>query len=53
MKIIIHACEKRMWYVNNFIIPQLNEQGIKNKDILVWNDKLEVGCLDSCCRMMF
>lgn len=51
MKYIIHAYEKRMWYVNNFIIPQLNEQGIKNKDILVWNDKLEVGCLDSCMQL--
>lgn len=28
MKVIIHSCDKRLWYVNEFLVPALREQGI-------------------------
>ena len=45
MKVMIHACPKRMWYVENFLIPQLQAQGIT--DIIVWNDEKKEGNLAS------
>ena len=27
MKFLIHACPQRMWYVEDFLIPMLREQG--------------------------
>ena len=26
MKILVHACPKRMWYVTDFLVPMLKEQ---------------------------
>jgi len=42
---LIHACNRRMWYVENFLIPSMKEQGIEN--ISVYLDKNEEGCLKS------
>ncbi|HAV89733.1 MAG TPA: hypothetical protein DCW44_00425 [Eubacterium sp.] len=50
MKYIIHACNKRLWYVNNFIIPSMVKQKIKKSDILVWLDKECAGVLESCMQ---
>ena len=36
MNILIHACPQRMWYVNDFLVPMLREQG--GEDIEIWND---------------
>ena len=46
MKILIHACPQRMWYVTDFLIPMLREQGAK--DIEIWNDTQQHGNLKSC-----
>lgn len=46
MKILIHACQQRMWYVTDFLIPMLREQGAK--DIEIWNDTQQHGNLKSC-----
>lgn len=46
IKILIHACPKRMWYVNGFLIPMLKEQGAE--DIEVWNDTEKRGNLQAC-----
>lgn len=46
MKVLIHACPKRMWYVDEFLIPSLKAQGID--DIEVWNDTEGKGNLQSC-----
>ena len=35
-KYIIHACEKRLWYVNGYLIPSLQKQGIEPQ---IWLDK--------------
>lgn len=46
MKILIHACPQRMWYVNDFLIPMLQEQGAEN--IEVYNDTDKKGNLKAC-----
>lgn len=38
MKYLIHACPKRMWYVEKFLYPQLREQGAPAEGIEIWND---------------
>lgn len=47
-KYVIHACNDRMWYVNDYLIPSMMEQGISEKQISVWLDKDGVGNLESC-----
>lgn len=44
MKYLIHCCNKRLWYVNDYLIPSLVEQGI---DIIVYNDENNDGNLTS------
>ena len=36
MKILIHACPQRMWYVNEQLAPSLIAQGA---EVEIWNDK--------------
>lgn len=50
MKIMIHACPSRMWYVDGFLIPSMKEQGIQSDEITVWNDDQKKGCLESCMQ---
>lgn len=45
---LIHACPKRMWYVEGYLIPSMLEQGIKKEDIRVYNDEKHEGNLRSC-----
>lgn len=45
---MIHACPKRMWYVEGYLVPKLVEQGIPKKSIVVWNDETGKGNLISC-----
>ena len=37
-KYLIHAMPKRMWYVEQYLIPSMLAQGIDKKDIHVYND---------------
>lgn len=46
MKILIHACPRRMWYVEEFLIPALEDQGADH--IEVWNDTEGKGNLRAC-----
>ena len=46
MQILIHACPKRMWYVEDFLVPRLREQGAKS--IEIWNDADHRGNLMAC-----
>ena len=46
MKVMIHACPDRMWYVNNFLIPDLRAQGVE--EIRVWCDTERKGNLRAC-----
>ena len=43
MKIIIHTYPARLWYVQNFLVPSLQDQGIEN--IIIKNDKYHIGNL--------
>ena len=48
MRYMIHAYPGRMWYVNEFLIPSMKEQGIKDEEIKVWEDKAGKGNLFAC-----
>ena len=49
---MIHACPKRMWYVEKFLLPSMLEQGIPENEILVWNDDHGWGNLKSFVESM-
>lgn len=42
MKVIIHSCDKRLWYVKGFLVPALRDQGIEPT---IHNDDHHRGCL--------
>ena len=44
-KYLIHAMPKRMWYVEQYLIPSMIEQGIAKEDIQVYNDVEKEGNL--------
>ncbi len=46
MNILIHACPQRMWYVNDFLIPELARQGVDRME--VWDDTEKKGNLRAC-----
>ena len=46
MRVLIHACPKRMWYVEGFLVPELERQGADSVEI--WNDKDGKGNLKAC-----
>lgn len=47
-KYLIHAYPKRMWYVNDYIIPSMLKQGINREDISIYNDEKGEGNLRAC-----
>lgn len=49
-KYLIHACNKRMWYVDKYLIPSMMKQNISISDIGVWLDSENDGCLRSCMK---
>ena len=44
---MIHTCPKIKWYVDEFLIPSMTEQGISRDQILEYNDEDGDGCLIS------
>lgn len=44
-KYLIHAINRRMWYVENHLIPDMVENGIDKSSIIVYNDDKELGNL--------
>jgi len=50
MRIMIHACPQRMWYVKGYLVPKLREQKIRLKDIEIWEDTSGLGNLKSCMK---
>lgn len=46
MKVLIHACPKRMWYVEGWLVPELLRQGAD--EVEVWNDSEGLGNLAAC-----
>ena len=47
---LIHAMPKRMWYVNDYLIPSMLQQGISKDHIRVYNDVHGEGNLVSCLK---
>ena len=45
---MIHAMPKRMWYVEDYLIPSMLEQGIAREQITVYNDIKKEGNLRAC-----
>lgn len=45
---LIHTCNKRKWYVDEFLIPSMRKQGIEN--ILVYNDEYGEGQIPSLIK---
>lgn len=46
MKILLHAVPQRLWYVENFMLPELKRQGAD--DVRLWVDRTGAGNLKSC-----
>lgn len=44
-KYLIHTCPSRKWYVEEFLIPSMLEQGISKSNIFVWCDDEGLGNL--------
>lgn len=47
-KYMIHTMPKRLWYVEQYLIPSMIAQGINEDDIKVWNDSKGEGNLKAC-----
>jgi len=47
-KYLIHTYPKRMWYVKDYLIPSMLEQGINKDDIRIYNDDKGEGNLRAC-----
>lgn len=45
---MIHTCPKREWYVNEYLIPSMLKQGIKESQITVYCDSDKQGNLRAC-----
>lgn len=52
IRYMIHACPKRMWYVEEFLLPEMISQGIEKESIIVWNDTEGWGNLKSFVKSM-
>ena len=48
MKYLIHTYPKRLWYVKEYIIPSMIEQGIVEANIGIYNDEKGEGNLRAC-----
>ena len=48
MKYMIHACNSRLWYVQEYLVPSMLNQGIEQDDIILYVDENSVGNLASC-----
>jgi len=46
MKVLIHAYPKRMWYVEGWLVPELERQGAD--EVEIWNDTEGNGNLRAC-----
>lgn len=48
MKLLIHACPQRMWYVEGYLVPMLQDRGVGADEIEIWNDAAGRGNLIAC-----
>lgn len=45
---MIHCCNQRWWYVNDYLLPSLLDQGIDAEDVTIYRDVYNEGNLMSC-----
>ena len=52
---VIHACQHRMWYVDEYLVPSMLRQGIDRDEILIWCDtdfkgnlQAAIDCFEHC-----
>lgn len=50
MKYLIHTLPARYWYVTDYLIPSMLQQGIIFSDIDIYTDKNQEGCLKSTLK---
>ena len=50
-KYIVHACEQRRDYINDYLLPSMLEQGISSLAINVEYDDLNIGNLSKCMEI--
>lgn len=48
MRILIHAVPARMWYVRDFLVPQLRAQGAAADELRIFLDDRKLGNLRAC-----
>lgn len=48
MRILIHAVPARMWYVRDFLVPQLRAQGAAADEVEIFLDDRKLGNLRAC-----
>lgn len=48
VRYMIHTFPKRLWYVENYLIPSMLKQGIEKPQIIVYNDSKGEGNLRAC-----
>lgn len=46
VRVLIHSCNQRLWYVGKYLIPSLKAQGVE--EIRVFNDDAGLGCVYAC-----
>lgn len=51
-KYIIHSCNDRQWYVDQYLVPSMIKQEIAKDDILVFQDKEGIGPLKHFLQYM-
>lgn len=49
-KYLIKSCPERVEYVQNYLIPSMLNQGIKDEDVTLFIDKEKRGCLETAMR---
>ena len=49
-KYMIHTYPKRLWYVEQYLIPSMIKQGIPKENIVVYNDSAGDGNLKACMK---
>ena len=53
MRYVIRTYPKRLWFVEQYIIPSMLEQGIDRDNIVLYNDVNQEGCLRSCLNVFY
>lgn len=49
---LIHTCNKRLWYVEKYLLPSMLEQGIKRETIEIYNDVHGEGQIPSLIKSL-